>query len=344
MNRIASTAIATVIGGFALLAMTACQSNLSGAPAAQATQLATSGLAASGAAVATGDLATSGLALSGTASSVMATGSPAGPTTATPTGSTSTSASASSTAGGGPGGGSGSGGSSGSGDGSGSGSGNGSSAPAIASASVSCDFSDSDQTYHENLTYRVANATGMALSVDNPGIVGSFGTYGPKGTIELPDLGCYLGNGEQTYTLYTVGGSGPQASKTIKRTGTHSRKAAVTTTSSTPAPQIVSAQINCDFNSGDHTYHETLTYEVANATGMALSIDNPGAVGSFGTYDASGSIDIPNLGCYSENGEQTYTLNSVGGTGPQASKTITRTGTHTHQAPVTTTTTTTSGN
>ena len=347
MNRITTTAVAAVIGGFALLALTACKSDLSGTPAAaQATSpagsasggaLATSALATSGL-VATSDLATSGLAASGAASSGASAGKGSA-ATSSPTGDPSiTTSSSNSAAGGGSGGGA----SGGSGGGSGSGGQAGSTAPAITSAHVSCDFNDSDQTYHENLTYAVANATGMALSVDNPGIVGSFGSYGPQGTIELPDLGCYTGNGEQTYTLYTVGGSGPQASKTIRKTGTHSRKAPVTTTA--PAPAITSASVSCDFNDGDQTYHETLTYQVANATGMALSIDNPGAVGSFGTYGASGSLEIPNLGCYSENGQQTYTLYSVGGTGDQASKTITRTGTHTHSAPVTTTTTPTSTN
>jgi len=94
-------------------------------------------------------------------------------------------------------------------------------APRIKSASVSCEYADSDRAYHEFLSYEVVNATGMALSIDNPGIVGSYGTYDWHGTIEIPNLGCYLVNGEQIYTLYTVGGTGPQASKTITRTGTH---------------------------------------------------------------------------------------------------------------------------
>ena len=89
------------------------------------------------------------------------------------------------------------------------------------SATISCDYSKSDQAYHENLSYEMANATGMALSIDNPGLVGSFGTYGWHGTIEIPSLGCYSVNGPQTYTLYTVGGTGPQASVTIVRTGTY---------------------------------------------------------------------------------------------------------------------------
>jgi hypothetical protein len=96
-----------------------------------------------------------------------------------------------------------------------------SSAPRINSASISCEYAESDTAYHAFLSYEVVNATGMALSIDNPGIVGSFGTYDWHGTIEIPSNGCYASYGEQTYSLYTVGGTGPQASRTITRTGTY---------------------------------------------------------------------------------------------------------------------------
>ncbi|MTD16047.1 hypothetical protein GIS00_19095 [Nakamurella sp. YIM 132087] len=100
----------------------------------------------------------------------------------------------------------------------------------------------------------------------------------------------------------------------------------------TPAPEIVSAEITCSIPEGATEYSAFLTYEVANADAMALSIDNPGIVGSYGTYDWHGTIEIPANGCYAEYGEQTYTLTTVGGEGEPATLTITRTGEYTKQS------------
>lgn len=113
-------------------------------------------------------------------------------------------------------------------------------APSIVSASISCEVSSSDQNYHGYLSYEVAHASGMALSIDNPGIVGSSGTYGGKGTIEIPNEGCYRESGPHTYSLSTVGGMGPHAWTTITRTGTHPSivrpKPHAPASSSNPAP------------------------------------------------------------------------------------------------------------
>ena len=204
--------------------------------------------------------------------------------------------------------------------------------PRVVSASIKCTYSDDDQAYRETLTYKTANATGLALSVDNPGIVAAYGTYGANGTIEIPNIGCYKHYGEQRYDLYALNGPAPAGlapSKTILRTGEYLQPG-VDTTAAPQAPEVHSASVECK-TGDDGQIHEFLSFEVRGATGMALSIDNPGLVGSFDTYGTSeATIEIPNNGCYAENGEQVYTLTTVGGTGPAASKTIKRTGTLSH--------------
>jgi hypothetical protein len=67
------------------------------------------------------------------------------------------------------------------------------------------------------LGWQVVNATGVALSVDNPGMVGSAGTYvSPIGTRELPFIACVGDPGTvitHRYDVYTVGGTGGQQAK-----------------------------------------------------------------------------------------------------------------------------------
>lgn len=92
-------------------------------------------------------------------------------------------------------------------------------APRFVSATAVCTLDPSDTsaasfgTYHLIVSWELANATGMALSVDNPGIVGSYGTYGWHGTQDLSSLGCYADDRVQDIELYSVGGSGPTAHK-----------------------------------------------------------------------------------------------------------------------------------
>jgi RNA polymerase sigma factor (sigma-70 family) len=84
--------------------------------------------------------------------------------------------------------------------------------PRIDSMTVRCAYSTDTGGYAPVLTWSSARDTGIALSVDNPGVVGS---YGPSGTTELPPNGCEPSAGEQTYTITTIGGTGPAASRTI---------------------------------------------------------------------------------------------------------------------------------
>ncbi|MFB6391695.1 hypothetical protein [Polymorphospora lycopeni] len=64
--------------------------------------------------------------------------------------------------------------------------------------------------------WKTTGATAVALSADNPGMVGSYGTYhGNEGSQEFSFSCADKGNTEtHTYTIHTIG-DGPQRSKTI---------------------------------------------------------------------------------------------------------------------------------
>jgi hypothetical protein len=67
------------------------------------------------------------------------------------------------------------------------------------------------------ISWKVSGATGIALSVDDPERVGSYGSYGAEGTLEFTfSCGGPVGSTEtHTYTLTTTGGSGHPKSKTL---------------------------------------------------------------------------------------------------------------------------------
>ena len=331
MKRVPGVVLALFIGALVV----ACSSNVAGS-AESSTGAQTSG-ASSSAASAASSIADSAEASvppsSSEATGSVAASASAGSTETTETGDSSSTASPSSTTGqdgngddsgsgnGGSGnGGSGNGGGGGNSGNGGGGGGSGSTAPAFVSLEISCSRADNQSDYQEFVKYELANATGLAISVDNPGAVGGYKTVdGAKGMVELPNNGCYSDAGEQVYDFDTVGGSGKAAHKEIKRTGTHPRH---------PAPAITEADLNCT-QASDGSWNLTLEYKVDNATGLAVSVDNPGAVGAYGTYDGeSGSVDLPDNACYADSGSHEFDLATVGGTDPQATKTLHYTGTH----------------
>ncbi|MBM3659066.1 MAG: hypothetical protein FJW95_06125 [Actinobacteria bacterium] len=59
------------------------------------------------------------------------------------------------------------------------------------------------------LTWSTQNATGVTISVDGPGI---FGSYGPSGQQQVPFAGC---NSSHTYTLTAKGAGNQQVQQTI---------------------------------------------------------------------------------------------------------------------------------
>lgn len=101
-------------------------------------------------------------------------------------------------------------------------------APQLVVARVRCVVTSYEQVqgignvplYQPKVTWKVRHASGMALSVDDPNIVGAYGTYGRSGSTILGS-GCYTDDGTTTITFNTVGGHGRRAHKTIKLVGTH---------------------------------------------------------------------------------------------------------------------------
>jgi hypothetical protein len=67
------------------------------------------------------------------------------------------------------------------------------------------------------IKWKVAGATGVALSVDDPHRVGSYGNYGLEETMEFTfSCGGAVGSTEtHKYTITTTGGSGEPKSKTL---------------------------------------------------------------------------------------------------------------------------------
>jgi hypothetical protein len=201
MNR-RRIAVAALLGGFAIAALAACSSSEAGS--GSTTESGSHGSAASTKSATTDATTSSSSTTSGSSTSSGTTSHPTSGTTGTAA-----------------------------------------NAPAI-SFSYSCEITSYEDLpglphtalYSPIVTWKATNATGMALSIDNPGLVGSYGTYGPSGSMDLY-AGCYKDEGTHTITAYTVGGTGPQAHQTITKTGTMIRPTAppfATTTSPRPLP------------------------------------------------------------------------------------------------------------
>lgn len=116
-------------------------------------------------------------------------------------------------------------------------------------------------------------------------------------------------------------GSGTGAGSGSSGGGSNSDSGSGHSTSPEPRkPRFVSASAGCVLDGTDGTYHLIVNWELADATGMALSVDNPGLVGSYGTYSWHGSQDLSTLGCYTEDRTQDIDLYSVGGVGHRVKK------------------------
>jgi hypothetical protein len=85
------------------------------------------------------------------------------------------------------------------------------------------------------IEWKVSGATGAALSVDNPGIVGSYRKYSGTTGSETLYVGCAPGSTEShVYTIYTTGGD-PQRSATLNAKVTGPTQASPTP-KTTPKP------------------------------------------------------------------------------------------------------------
>ena len=238
------TVAALALGAAVLLTLSACQTSGGQAVAAVTTSAQVSNSAVDSASVPSSApiVSSAPVASSAPASSAAVSDQPSRSTATT---------SSQAGSGGGSGGGSNSGSGSGGGSGSGSGSGSGgggnakkSTDPTFVSASAACVLNQDDGQYHLIVSWELANATGMALSVDNPGLVGSYGTYSWHGSEDLANLGCYADDRVQDIELYSKGGNGNQAKKTFHVHENHHRVTPIApppfaghpVTTSTPPP------------------------------------------------------------------------------------------------------------
>ncbi len=149
------------------------------------------------------------------------------------------------------------------------------------------------------VSWQIANATGVSISIDGPGIYDSY--PGTAGTIDLP-FGCSQQQLSHTYTLRTTGGSGT-ADK-------------LTRTVTTKAPKVkVFTLAAPDCNAPSGSVGIALTYEVVAATGAQLKID--GAIyANYNGKTSSPGLTIP-YDC--TKASQTFVLTTTGGYG-QADK------------------------
>jgi len=131
-----------------------------------------------------------------------------------------------------------------------------------------------------------------------------------------------------SYDLWTLGGTGSQdhQSVVLHITVTPASGTGSGSSGSSNPPIIdsfsVSAPSQC-VQGNASSVNPVVSWTTSHATGVALSIDNPGAEGSFGNYGTSGSISPTSIGCDSAPGTvitHSYDLWTLGGTGPQDHK------------------------
>jgi hypothetical protein len=145
------------------------------------------------------------------------------------------------------------------------------------------------------LSWEIANATGAALSIDGPGVYDSWD--GISQTVEVP-FGCNHGQLTHTYTLTTMGGSGPADSKTKTVTA---KPAKIKTFTVGPA--------NCPSASG--SVGVAMSFEIVAATGAQLKVD--GAI--YANYTGkTADVTIP-FDC--TKASQTFRLTTSGGYGEE---------------------------
>ncbi|GIJ44455.1 hypothetical protein Val02_13410 [Virgisporangium aliadipatigenens] len=114
-----------------------------------------------------------------------------------------------------------------------------------------------------------------------------------------------------------------QGAGTGERTG--SGRPSTTANTGTGAPKIVyfklTKQPKCGPN-GQGSVPAEISWKVTGATGIALSVDHPDKVGSYGNYEAEGSMEFP-FSCGGQRTEtHTYRITTRGGNGPAATSPV----------------------
>lgn len=152
-----------------------------------------------------------------------------------------------------------------------------------------------------HVSWVVKRASGVSISIDGPGIYDSYA--GLTGEADLP-FGCDASNLDHTYTLTTIGGTGPAdtSTKTVR----------------TRAPSVVSFTMGePDCGPGETFVGIGMSFEVRAATGAELRRD--GAL--YSTYSTKATDDIVQYDCSKDS--QVWMLTTTGGYGDPASDSVT---------------------
>jgi hypothetical protein len=153
-------------------------------------------------------------------------------------------------------------------------------------------------------SWRIARATGVTISIDGPGVFLSY--PGPEMSDVLLPYGCGSSALKHTYTITTVGGTGPAAT--------------ITRTVRTRAPSVEAFALNpiTECAAPGDTATLRLSYTVRAATGADLFAD--GAIYAHYTGKVEGPIPIP-YDCSKDSIK--FKLVTTGGYGPADSATLT---------------------
>ncbi|HET9852064.1 MAG TPA: hypothetical protein VFP56_06110 [Candidatus Limnocylindrales bacterium] len=160
-----------------------------------------------------------------------------------------------------------------------------------------------------HITWSVKRATGVSISIDGPGIYDSYA--GLTGEVDVP-YGCDHTKLSHTYTLTTIGGTGPAAS--------------VTKTIKTRAPSITAFAVNpvtdCAGDTGQANLRFSYTVRAATGADLYYRTDPEAPFLIYGNYNGTevGPIGIP-YSCQYES--ITYRLVTTGGYGDAARQSIT---------------------
>ncbi|HEX3791552.1 MAG TPA: sigma-70 family RNA polymerase sigma factor [Pseudonocardiaceae bacterium] len=109
--------------------------------------------------------------------------------------------------------------------------------PSVSSFTAMCVLIAGRRTRVPRLTWTTGHDTGVTLFVDGPTGRTRYGSYGPTGTVDLPPGACTPTAAAPSYTITTVGGTGPAATRTVPlNPGTTSTTTTTTTTTTTAPP------------------------------------------------------------------------------------------------------------
>jgi len=174
--------------------------------------------------------------------------------------------------------------------------------PAIVSFTVPATEDCTDDTAGTaHVSWTIARAAGASLSIDGPGIFDSY--PGASQSMDVP-FACSHQQLSHTYTLTTMGGTGPAATSTK------------TVTAAPPKINTFSlGAANCP--SGDPgSVGIALTYAISAATGVELKRD--GAI--YATYSGTTASNGLTVAYDCSKASQTFVLTTTGGFGSEATK------------------------